>query len=223
MTLKLFFQALIKFVCGVILVGSLLFVPAGTFYYTSAWILMGVLFVPMFIAGIVMMIKNPALLSSRLKADEKEKQQQNVIKYSAVMFVLGFVAAGLDFRFSITRLDTWITYAGVAVFIIAYLLYAEVLVENTYLSRTIEVQNGQKVIDTGLYGIVRHPMYTATIFLFISMPIILGSALSLLIFCAYPFIIALRIKNEEGVLEIELEGYTEYKKRVRYKMIPFIY
>jgi len=184
---------------------------------------MGVLFVPMFIAGIVMMIKNPALLSSRLKADEKEKQQQNVIKYSAVMFVLGFVAAGLDFRFSITRLDTWITYAGVAVFIIAYLLYAEVLVENTYLSRTIEVQNGQKVIDTGLYGIVRHPMYTATIFLFISMPIILGSALSLLIFCAYPFIIALRIKNEEGVLEIELEGYTEYKKRVRYKMIPFIY
>ncbi len=223
MTLKLFFQALIKYVCGVILVGALLFVSAGTFDYRSAWILMEVLFIPMFIAGIVMMIKNPSLLSSRLRADEKEKQQKNVIKYSAVMFVLGFIVAGLDFRFSITRLYTWVTYAGVAVFIIAYLLYAEVLVENTYLSRTIEVQNGQRVIDTGLYGIVRHPMYTATIFLFLSMPLILGSALSFLIFCAYPFIIALRIKNEEKVLERELEGYTEYKKRVKYKMIPFIY
>ena len=223
MKISLFFHAIIKFFCGVIVVGALLFIPAGTFDYHNAWLLMCVLFIPMFIAGIVMLIKNPSLLISRLKAHEKEEKQRTVIKLSAVMFVIGFVIAALDFRFSITRMGTWATCAGVVIFIIAYILYAEVLVENTYLSRTIEVKNGQKVIDTGLYGIVRHPMYTATVFLFLSMPLILGSGLSFIIFCAYPFIIAVRIKNEEEVLERELDGYTEYKKRVKYKMIPFIY
>ncbi len=223
MTLKLFLQAITKFVCGVIAVGLLLFIPAGTLNYPNAWLFMGILFIPMFIAGVVLMIKNPDLLRSRLQTDEKEKKQRTVIKFSAVMFILGFIASGLDFRFSLLPLNSRVVLTGCVIFIISYILYAEVLRENTYLSRTIEVQENQKVIDTGLYAIVRHPMYSVTIFLFLSMPLILGSLLSFLIFCAYPAIIVARIKNEEEVLERELEGYTEYKKRVKYKLIPFIY
>lgn len=223
MNKKLFFQALFKFFAGVILVGILVFLPAGTFAFFNGWLLMGILFVPMFAAGIIMMFKNPLLLSKRLNAKEKEREQNVVVKLSGLMFLAGFIIAGLDFRFGWLVLPKFVPIAAAVVFIVAYILYAEVLRENTYLSRTIEVQENQKVIDTGLYGIVRHPMYAATLLLFLSMPLVLGSVISFIIFLAYPFIIAKRIRNEEVVLGKELEGYTEYKQRVKYRLIPFIW
>ena len=184
---------------------------------------MGILFVPMFIAGLVMMAKDPSLLASRLEAKEKEKKQSVVVKLSGLMFVLGFVLAGLDFRFGWIELPFTVNIIAAVVFIAAYIIYAEVLRENTYLSRTIKVVEGQKVISTGLYGIVRHPMYFATVLLFMAIPLVLGSLVSFVVFWAYPFIIAARIKNEEEVLTRELDGYDEYKKKVKYRMLPFIW
>jgi protein-S-isoprenylcysteine O-methyltransferase Ste14 len=223
MTIKLFISAITKFLLGVLLVGLLIFLPAGTFDYVQGWILMGILFIPMFCAGIVMMIKNPGLLASRLDAKEERSKQSIVVKLSGLMFLCGFIVAGLGVRFDWYMLPLPVSILAATLFIIAYILYAEVLRENTYLSRTIEVQEGQKVIDTGLYGIVRHPMYSATLLLFLSMPIVLGSLWSLLIFMAYPFIIAARLKDEEKFLEEELDGYREYKKKVKYRLIPFIW
>jgi protein-S-isoprenylcysteine O-methyltransferase Ste14 len=223
MTAKLFIQAIIKFLAGFILIGLLIFLPAGTFSFFNGWLFMIILFVPMFLAGIVMMFKNPALLKSRLNAKEKQREQNVVIKLSGIMFLMGFIVAGLDFRFNWFTVPKGVVIGGTIVFLIAYLLYAEVLKENTYLSRTIEVQENQKVIDTGLYGIVRHPMYSATLLLFLSMPLVLGSIYSFLIFLAYPLIIAKRIKEEEKFLEEELEGYREYKQKVKYRLIPFIW
>ena len=223
MMTKLFLQAIMKFLLGVILVGLLIFVPAGTVFYFNGWLLMGVLFVPMFFAGIVMMFKNPELLKKRLNAKEKQQEQNVVVKLSGLMFLAGFIVAGLGVRFGWLALPKGVTIGAAVVFLIAYLLYAEVLRENTYLSRTIEVQENQKVIDTGLYSIVRHPMYSATLLLFLSMPLVLGSLYSFLIFLAYPFIIAKRIVHEESFLEKELSGYREYKKNVRYRLIPYIW
>lgn len=223
MTTKLFISAITKFLLGVLLVGLLLFPPAGTLDWFGGWMQMAILFVPMFGAGIVMMIKNPGLLSSRLDAKEDRKEQSIVVKLSGLMFLCGFIVAGLGVRFGWYMLPMPVCIAGAVLFIIAYMIYAEVLRENTYLSRTIEVQEGQKVIETGLYGIVRHPMYSATLLLFLSMPIVLGSVWSFLIFLVYPFIIAARLKDEEKFLEDELEGYREYKKKVKYRLIPFIW
>lgn len=223
MTKRLFISAIIKFFAGLLLVGLLVFLPAGTFSFFGGWLLMGILFVPMFVAGIVMIIKNPALLERRLKAKEKQKDQSLVVKLSGLMFLAGFVVSGLGVRFGWYILPRWATIAAGAVFLTAYALYAEVLRENTYLSRTIEVQEGQKVIDTGLYGIVRHPMYAVTLLLFLSMPLVLGSVYAFVIFLVYPFIIAKRIRGEEEFLEKELEGYKEYKQKVKYRMIPFIW
>ena len=223
MNIKLFLQAIIKYAIGVLIVGSLLFIPANTFEYWNGWLFMGLLFVPMFIAGIVLMIKNPELLKKRLNAKEKENEQKWVLAFSGLMFLSGFIVAGLNYRYSWIVLPNAVTIISLILFIVAYILYAEVLRENTYLSRTIEVQENQKVIDTGLYGIVRHPMYAVTILLFLTIPLILGSLISFLIFLIYPVIIAKRIKNEEAVLERDLKGYGEYKKNVRYKMIPFVW
>ena len=223
MSAKLFFSAIIKFLLGIVLVGALVFLPAGTLEYFNGWLFMSILFIPMFIAGIVMMIFNPRLLKSRLDAKEKQSEQSLVIKLSGLMFLAGFIIAGLDFRFRWFVLPREVVIIAAVVFLVAYALYAEVLRENTYLSRTIEVQEDQKVIDTGLYGIVRHPMYSVTVLLFLSMPIVLGSLFSFIVFLAYPFIIAFRIKNEEEFLEKELKGYSEYKKKIKYRMIPFIW
>lgn len=223
MSIKLFIEALLKYLLGILLVGVLIFVPAGTIYFINGWILMEVLFIPMFIAGIVMMVKNPKLLASRLDAKEKQKGQGIIIKLSGLMFVIGFIVAGLDYRFNLLQIDKIYTYIFAVVLLLSYLMWAEVLRENTYLSRTIKVEENQKVVDTGLYGIVRHPMYSATIILFLSMPIVLGSFASFLIFLVYPILIIFRIKNEEKLLEKELEGYIEYKKRVKYRIIPFIW
>ncbi len=223
MTMKLFLEAITKFLLGVALVGLLIFLPAGTFSYFNGWLLMGILFVPMFFAGIVMMFKNPDLLRSRLDAKEKQKEQSLVVKLSGLMFLVGFVLAGLGVRFHWYILPTGVVIGAAVIFLIAYFLYAEVLRENTYLSRTIEVQENQKVIDTGLYGIVRHPMYSVTLLLFLSIPIVLGSVYSFFVFLAYPFIIAKRIKHEEKFLEEELDGYREYKRKVKYRLIPFIW
>ncbi|MBE6885772.1 MAG: isoprenylcysteine carboxylmethyltransferase family protein [Ruminococcaceae bacterium] len=221
--MKLFFGAVAKFFLGVILVGGLIFLPAGTFAYWNGWLLMGILFIPMFVAGIVMLVKNPDLLKSRLEGKEEQKEQSVVVKLSGLMFLAGFVVAGLGVRFGWYMLPPWAVIVAVVIFCIAYLLYGEVLRENTYLSRTIRVQENQKVIDTGLYGIVRHPMYSATLLLFLSMPLVLGSVYSFVIFLAYPFIIAKRIKHEEALLEKELEGYREYRQKVQYRLIPFIW
>ncbi len=223
MTIKLFIEAILKFTLGVLLIGALIFLPAGGFAFAGGWLLMGILFIPMFGAGIVMMVKNPSLLASRLDAKEKEREQNVVVKLSGLMFIGGFVLAGLDYRFGWIRLPFEVNIAAAVVFIIAYILYAEVLRENTYLSRTIKVVEGQKVVSTGLYGIVRHPMYFATILLFMSMPLVLGSLVSFVVFLVYPFIIAARIKNEEEVLSRELDGYEEYKQKVKYRMIPFVW
>lgn len=222
MTLKLLFSAIIKFTLGVVLVGLLIFLPAGTFFFNGL-LLMGLLFVPMFIAGLVMLVKNPMLLKSRLDAKEKQQEQNLVVKLSGLMFLAGFVIAGLGVRFSWYILPKTVVIIASVLFVIAYLLYAEVLRENTYLSRTIKVQENQKVIDTGLYGIIRHPMYSATLLLFLSMPLVLGSLYSFIIFLAYPFIIAKRIKGEEELLEKELDGYIEYKQKAKYRLIPFIW
>ncbi len=223
MTKKLFISAITKFTLGLFVVGLLLFLPAGTFDYPNAWLFIGALFIPMFFAGIILMIKNPSLLEKRLNAKEKESEQGLLVKLGGLMFVVGFVVAALDFRFSWLVLPEVISYVAVALFLLAYLMYAEVLRENTYLSRIIEVQENQKVIDTGLYGVVRHPMYSATLLLFLSMPFILGSVISFLVFLFYPILIVQRIKNEEKVLEKELEGYAEYKDRVKYRLMPFVW
>lgn len=223
MNIKLFFHAIIKFIFGVLIIGLLLFIPANTINYWNGWLFMGLLFIPMFIAGIVMMIKSPELLRKRLNAKEKEGEQKQVLLYSALMFLAGFIIAGLNYRYNWITISTPVVIVSSIVFVIAYILYAEVLRENAYLSRTIEVQENQKVVDTGLYGIVRHPMYASTILLFLSMPLVLGSVISFVIFLVYPFIIAKRIKNEEEVLEKDLAGYSEYKKKVKYKLIPFIW
>ena len=223
MSMKLFVQAIAKFVFGVVLIGVLIFLPAGTFSFFNGWLLMGILFVPMFLAGIVMMIKNPDLLRIRLDAKEKRQEQSIVIKLSGLMFLAGFVVAGLDYRFGWLTLPKGVVIGAVIAFVVAYVLYAEVLRENTYLSRTIKVQEGQKVVDTGLYGVVRHPMYNATLLLFLSMPLVLGSVFAFLIFLLYPLIIAKRIRDEEEFLEKELDGYIEYKQKVKYRLIPFIW
>jgi len=221
--LKLFIQAITKFMFGFILIGLLIFVPAGTFSFFNGWLFMGILFVPMLFAGIVMMFKNPNLLKSRLNAKEKQREQSVVIKLNGLMFLAGFIVAGLDFRFEWFALPRGVVIGAATVFLMAYILYAEVLRENTYLSRTIEVQENQKVIDTGLYGIIRHPMYSVTLLLFLSMPLVLGSIYSFLIFLVYPIIIAKRIKSEEDFLEKELDGYREYKQKVKYRLIPFVW
>lgn len=220
---KLFFQAIFKFLLGIILIGLLIFLPAGTIHFVNGWIFMGVLFIPMLIAGIIMMIKNPKLLKSRLDIKEKQKEQGLLIKLSGLMFIAGFILAGLDYRYNWLTIPSLVTYIAIGVFLLSYLMWAEVLKENTYLSRTIKVEENQKVIDTGLYGIVRHPMYTATLLLFLSMPLVLGSLISFFVFLLYPILIILRIIYEEKLLEKELKGYTEYKKKVKYRLIPFIW
>ena len=220
---RLFLQAVGKFLLGVLLVGLLLFLPAGSLGYWQGWLLMGILFVPMFCVGLVMMVKNPELLQKRLNAKEEEKDQKTVVKLSGLLFFVAFVVAGLNWRFGWCVLPDWCVWAATGLFLVCYLLYAEVLRENTYLSRTIEVQENQKVIDTGLYGVVRHPMYMATTILFLAMPLVLASLVSFLIMLLYIPLIAKRIKNEEMVLEEGLEGYKEYKQRVKYKVIPFIW
>lgn len=223
MTKKLFVSAITKFTAGVILLALLLFLPAGTVHYPGGWLLMGILFIPMFLAGLVMMAKNPNLLRSRLNAKEKEREQDQVIKLSGLMFLVGFILAGLDFRFGWSKLPMTVNYVGAGLFLTAYILYAEVLRENRWLSRTIEVQEGQTVVSTGLYSIVRHPMYFATVILFLSMPLVLGSIPAFLVFLCYPSIIARRIRNEEQVLSRDLPGYREYCGRVRWRLIPFIW
>ena len=221
--MRLFLQAIIKFLLGVILVGVLIFLPAGTVSYVGGWLLMGILFIPMLLAGVVMLVKNPFLLQSRLDAKEKQKEQSLVVKLSGLMFLVGFAISGLSVRFDWYRLPEWVTYVAAAVFLCAYALYAEVMRENTYLSRSVKVQEGQTVIDTGLYGIVRHPMYFATVLLFLSMPLVLGSLYGFLAFLVYPVLIAVRIKHEEALLEKELPGYREYKQKVKHRLIPFVW
>ena len=223
MTKKLFWSAIIKFTAGVLLVGALIFLPAGTLRFPGGWLLMGILFVPMFLAGLVMMAKDPNLLRSRLKAKEKESGQDLVIKLSGLMFLVGFILAGLDHRFGWSKLPMTVNYIGAGLFLTAYVLYAEVLRENAWLSRTIEVQQGQTVVSTGLYGIVRHPMYAATLLLFQSMPLVLGSIPAFLVFLCYPAIIARRILGEEEILKRDLPGYAEYLHKVRWRLIPYIW
>ena len=220
---NLFAEAIIKFLFGVVLVGALIFLPAGSLRFFAGWLLMGILFVPMFCAGLVMLRKDPNLLKSRLKAKETQREQDLVVKLSGLMFIAGFVVAGLDFRFGWLVLPGWVKWVAAVLFLIAYLLYAEVLRENAFLSRTIEVQENQTVVDTGLYGIVRHPMYAVTLLLFLSMPLVLGSVISFLCFLSYPFLIAKRLLNEEAFLEKELPGYKEYKQKVKYRLIPGIW
>ena len=220
---KTVIQAFAKFFIGVVLVGVLLFIPAGTPAWPQGWRLMVILFVPMFLAGIVMIRKNPELLKKRLNAKEEQREQQDVVKLSGLMFLAAFILAGLNFRFQWIVLPDWISWTAVAIFLISYGLYAEVMRENTWLSRTIEVQEEQKVVDTGLYGVVRHPMYMSTLFLFLAMPLVLGSLISFLVMLVYIPIIVKRIRNEEQVLEEGLEGYTEYKQKVKYRVIPFIW
>ena len=223
MNRSLFLQAICKFTLGVVLVGVLIFLPAGTLRYNGGWLLMGILFVPMFAAGLVMLVKNPSLLEHRLQAKETEAEQSMVIKCSGLMFLVGFVLAGLNFRFGWISLPRWVTVAGTVLFLLSYVLYAEVLRENTWLSRTIEVQENQTVVDTGLYGIVRHPMYAVTVVLFLSMPLVLGSLPTLLVFCFYPALIVKRIRNEETVLERDLQGYKAYQEKVKYRLFPGIW
>lgn len=220
---ELFVRAIAKYLLGIAIVGLLIFWPAGTLSYFGGILLTGILFIPMFFAGIVMLWKNPELLEKRLNAKEQQQEQSLVIKLSGFMFLTGFLLAGFGFRFHWYALPTGVQIGAAAVFLAAYMLYAEVLRENTYLSRTIEVQEGQKVVDTGLYGIVRHPMYSATLLLFLSMPLVLGSLYAFFVFLAYPLIIAFRIKYEEALLEKELDGYQAYKQKVKYRLIPYIW
>ncbi len=223
MNKSLLTQSLIKFLSGVIIVGLLIFLPAGSFSYWQGWLLMGVLFVPMFVAGFILMARNPDLLRKRLDAKEKESEQKTVVALSGLLFIAAFITAGLNWRSGWFVMPDYAVWTAAVVFMGSYLLYAEVLRENTYLSRTIEVQEGQKVIDTGLYGIVRHPMYLATVIMFLSMPLVLGSPISFIIMLAYIPVIANRIRNEETVLSEGLDGYKEYMKRVKYRVIPFIW
>ena len=221
--MKLALSALIKFTVGLFLVGALLFLPAGSFGYANGWLFIGLLFLPMMILGVVLLIKAPNLLEKRIDAKEKENTQKSVVAISGILFVAGFVAAGLDFRFGWSKMPLWVVVIASAVMLVSYALYAEVMRENAFLSRTVEVQENQKVIDTGLYGIIRHPMYAVTIWLFLSIPLVLGSWWALLCFVPYFAVIAIRIHNEEKVLEAELEGYAEYKKRVKYRLLPFVW
>ena len=221
--MKLAVEALIKFTCGLLLVGLLLFLPAGTLSYTYGWLFVGLLFVPMLIAGFIMLAKSPGFLKKRLDAKEKQSAQKGVVALSGLMFLAGFVVAGLDFRFGWSDMPTWVVITASALFLIAYVLYAEVMRENAYLSRTIKVEEGQKVVDTGLYGIVRHPMYAVTILLFMMIPLILGSWYALIAFAFYPIIIIVRLTEEEKLLTKELPGYAEYKQKVKYRIIPYVW
>lgn len=221
--MKLLLSALIKFFCGVVLVGLLIFLPAGTVCYPNGWLFMGLLFAPMLVAGILMLCKSPDLLAKRLDGKEKQGKQKSVVALSGLMFLGGFLVAGLDFRFGWSQMPHWVVIMGSVLLLAAYGMYAEVMRENAYLSRTVKVEEGQKVVDTGMYGIVRHPMYMATVLLFLMIPLILGSWYALIVFAFYPAIIILRLKEEEQLLSRELPGYEEYKKRVKYRLIPFIW
>jgi protein-S-isoprenylcysteine O-methyltransferase Ste14 len=221
--MKLLIEALTKFTCGLLLVGLLIFLPAGTLSYTYGWLLVGLLFGPMLIAGFVMLSKSPEFLKKRLDAKEKQGTQKGVVAFSGLMFIVGFVVAGLDFRFGWSKMPLWVTIVASALFLVAYALYAEVMRENAYLSRTIKVEEGQTVVDTGLYGIVRHPMYAVTLLLFLAMPLVLGSWYALIVFAFYPAIIIVRLKDEEELLTKELPGYAQYKQKVKYRLIPFIW
>ena len=221
--MKLALNALIKFAAGLILVGALLFLPSGSFSYMNGWLFIGLLFIPMLILGVVLLLKSPDLLKKRLEAKEKENSQKGVVALSALLFIAGFIVAGLDFRFGWSQVPLWAVILASIILLISYALYAEVMRENAYLSRTVEVQEDQKVVDTGMYGIVRHPMYAVTIWLFLSIPVVLGSWWSLLCFVPYIAVIVVRIRNEEIVLEAGLEGYIEYQKRVKYRILPFIW
>ncbi len=221
--MKLLIKALTKFIAGLALVGVLIFLPAGSFGYANGWLFMGLLFIPMLILGVVLYIKAPELLEKRLNAKEEQGTQKVVVLFSGLFFIAGFVVAGLDFRFGWSLVPVWVLVVASVVLLVSYALYAEVMRENAYLSRTVEVQENQKVIDTGLYGVVRHPMYAVTVWLFISIPVVLGSWWSVICFVPYVAVIIARISNEEKVLEAGLEGYAEYKKRVKYRLIPFIW
>lgn len=221
--MKLLAEALTKFFCGLILVGALIFLPAGTFAYSWGWLLIGLLFVPMLIAGFVMLFKSPDFLRKRLDAKEKQGKQKGVLALSGLMFIAGFVVAGLDFRFGWSSVPAWVIIAASVLFLVAYALYAEVMRENAYLSRTVKVEEGQQVVDSGLYGIVRHPMYAVTILLFLMIPLVLGSWYALIVFGFYPAIIIVRLKDEEELLTRDLPGYAEYKQKVKYRIIPYIW
>ena len=221
--MKLLISALTKFACGAALVGLLIFLPAGSVHYVRGWLLMALLFIPMLIAGFVMLFKSPAFLEKRLDAKEKQATQKGVLAFSGLMFIGGFVVAGLDFRFGWSNVPDAVVIAASALFLLAYALYAEVMRENAYLSRTIRVEEGQTVVDTGLYGVVRHPMYSATVLLFLMIPLILGSWYALIVFAFYPAIIILRLKDEEDLLSRDLAGYEDYKKKVKYRLLPFIW
>lgn len=220
---NLLIQALVKYIVGLLAVGVLVFLPAGTFDFRNGWYFMVLLFVPMFFLGVTLFLKSPELLEKRLQSKEKESEQRQVISGSLIVFLIGFVVSGLDYRFGWSQLADWLVVLGAVVLVASYLLYAEVMRENAYLSRTVEIQEGQKVIDTGLYGVVRHPMYMATTLLFLSIPVVLGSAMGFVIFLLLPILLVKRIKNEEEVLEKGLEGYTEYQKKVKYRLFPFIW
>ena len=221
--MKLLANGLVKFTCGLLMVGLLMFLPAGTFYYTYGWLLIGLLFAPMLIAGFVMFFKTPDFLEKRLDVKEKQGTQKGVIALSGLMFIAGFVLAGLDFRFGWSEMPLWVTITASVLFLIAYALYAEVMRENAYLSRTIKVEEGQTVVDTGMYAVVRHPMYSVTLLLFLMIPLVLGSWYSLIAFAFYPAIIIVRLKDEEELLTRELKGYAAYKEKVKYRLIPFIW
>ena len=223
MTRKLFVQAIVKYLAGVVLLGLLIFLPAGTLRFPNGWLLMALLFIPMLGAGIVMMLRDPALLEKRLNAKEQQGEQKEVVLGSGLMFIAAFVLAGLNFRFGWLRLPDWVVWTASVLFLLAYLMWGEVLRENAWLSRTVEVQEGQRVVDHGLYGVVRHPMYSASVLLFLSMPLVLNSPLSFLVMLCYLPLIAKRIRNEEKLLRKELPGYEEYAERVKYRLIPFIW
>ena len=221
--MKLLINALTKFICGLLLVGVLIFLPAGTLQYTYGWLFVGLLFIPMLLAGLVMFYKSPDFLKKRLDAKEKQATQKGVLAFSGLMFIAGFLVAGLDYRFGWSAMPPWVVITASVLFLIAYVLYAEVMRENAYLSRTVKVEAGQTVVDTGLYGIVRHPMYAVTILLFLMIPMVLGSWYALIAFAFYPVIIVIRLKDEENLLTAELPGYAEYKKKVKYRILPFIW
>lgn len=221
--MKLLVNALAKFICGIFLVGLLLFLPAGTLNYPNGWLFIALLFIPIFILGVFLFIKSPSLLEKRLDVKEKEKTQKGVVAISALLFLAGFTVAGLDFRFGRSDIPLWVIITASVLLLASYALYAEVMRENAYLSRTVKVEDGQRVIDSGLYSIVRHPMYAVTLWLFLSIPLVLGSYYALILFAHYPIVIAVRILNEEKVLCKELSGYEEYKKKVKYRLIPFIW
>ena len=223
MSAKLFFQALIKYLLGVVLVGALIFLPAGTLSFFNGWLFMAVLFLPILVAGVVMFFKNPELLKKRLDSKEKQTEQNIVVKLSGLMFLVGFILGGLGFRFGWYTLPKTVSVIAAVAFLFSYVLYAEVMRENAYLSRTVKVEENQNVVDTGLYAVVRHPMYSATLLMFLSMPLVLGSVYSFAVFLAYPLLIAFRIKGEEKLLEQELDGYKEYKQKVKYRLVPFIW